>query len=122
MNRINSIKTKIEQIESLLAAIKGELDTLSKEDKGKPKKARTEESLPLEEELRGEYEKLYEQFIVGNSKAIEEFIKGKSKSYLKAFCKANSLPVDITKVSKDGIVNEVMQWLAQRKVITKKVT
>lgn len=119
MNRINRIKAKIEQIECLLAVIKGELEALSKEGQAKPKKICAEEPLPSEDELRDEYEKLYEQFIAKNANAVVEFIKGKSKIYLKAFCKANNLPVDTTKVSKEGIVNEVVQWLVQRKAITK---
>jgi hypothetical protein len=122
MDRIDSIKAKIEQIESLLAMIKSELETLSKKAEAKPKKARTDEPLPPDEQLRAEYENLYEQFIGTNSRAIEEFIKNKSKNYLKAFCKANNLPVDTTKVSKDGIVREVFQWMVQRKAITKKAT
>jgi hypothetical protein len=122
MNKIDNIKAKIEQIESLLAVIKNELETLSKEGKVKPKKSHTEEPLPSEEELRAEYEKLYEAFIFTNPKAIEEFIKGKSKNYLRVFCKANNLPVDTTKVSKEGIAKEVFQWMVQRKAITKKAT
>ncbi len=122
MNKIDSIRAKIERIETLLAEIKVALETLSKEGESQLKKVHKEESLPSEKELRAEYERLYEEFIGKNSKAIEEFIKGKDKIYLKAFCKANNLPVDTTKVSKDGIMKEVMQWFAQRQAITKKAT
>lgn len=122
MNRIYSIKTKIEQMESLLSAIKSELELCINEDKIKSKTMATEKILPSEEELQADYEKLYKLFISENYKAVEAFIKGKSKIYLKAFCKANNLPLDTTKVSKDRIANEVIQWLAQRKAITKKIT
>ena len=67
-------------------------------------------------------EKLYEEFVVKNFKSIKEFINGRSKIYLKAFCQANRLPIDTAKVSKDRIVDEVMRWMAQRKAISKKVT
>lgn len=120
MNSIDRIKTKIEGIEKLLIGVKIELEVMSKETKPHQKKSTKNEPLPSMEDLRSEYEKLYEEFIAGNFKAIEEFIKGKSKYYLKAFCKANNLPLDTTKVSKDGIAKEVMQWMAQRKAITKK--
>lgn len=120
MNRIDRVKAKIEQIERLLAEVKDELETLGKESQSQPKKIRTQESLPSEEELQAEYAKLYQEFVAKNSKVIEEFIKGKSKIYLKGFCKANNLPLDTTKVSKDRIADEVMQWMAQRKAITKK--
>ncbi len=120
MGCIERIKTKIESIEKLLTELKIELEVMGREKKPQAKKAAKDESLPSDEDLRSEYEKLYDEFIVRNSNAIEEFIKGKTKNYLKAFCKANNLPVDTTKVSKNGIVKEVMQWMAQRKAITKK--
>lgn len=122
MSKIVSIRKKIEHIESLLTKIKDELEALSKEGETQPKKVGQEAPLPSEEELRVEYEKLYEKFIHKDYKTIEEFFRGKKKNYLKAFCKANNLPVDTTKVSKDGIMKEVMQWFAQRQAITKKVT
>lgn len=121
INRIDSIKLKVKRIESLLDEIKNELETLTKEENIQHKKQRqAEETLPAGEELRSEYNRLYQEFVASNSKAIEEFIKGKSKAYLKTFCSANNLPVDTTKVSKDRIVDIVMQWLAQRKAITQK--
>lgn len=122
MNEIDSIKAKIEQIENLLVEIKIKLETFGKKAEAKQVRTRADEPLPPDEHLRAEYENLYEQFIGTNSKAIEEFIRGKSKNYLKAFCKANSLPVDTTKVSKGDIAKEVFQWMAQRKAITKKAT
>lgn len=123
MNKVEIVKKKIEQIESLLAEIKGELEALSKEDETKPRKQRqAEEVLPSDEELRLEYDKLYQEFITSNSRVVvvEEFIKSKSKAYLKAFCRANNLPVDTTKVSKDRIADVVIQWMAQRKAITQR--
>lgn len=122
MDKIESIKTKIVQIERIIDAIKNELEILGKYAEGKPKKVSENEPLPSNEQLRSDYENLYTKFVESNSKAIEDFIKNKSKNYLKAFCKANNLPVDTSKVSKDSIVREVFQWMAQRKAITKKAT
>ncbi len=123
MNRLDAIKKKILQVEELLAEIKGELEALSKENELRQTKSRQpEEVLPSDEELRSEYDRLYQQFISSNQGAVEEFIKGRSKAYLKVFCRANNLPVDITKVSKAKIVDVVLQWLAQRKAITQKTT
>ncbi|MCS6965795.1 MAG: hypothetical protein NZ473_03400 [Candidatus Kapabacteria bacterium] len=123
MNRLKTIRKKIEQVEALLAEIKGEVEALSKENESRQTKARQpEEVLPSDEELRSEYDRLYQDFISSNSGAVEEFVKSKSKNYLKAFCRANNLPVDITKVSKAGIVDVVLQWMAQRKAITQKTT
>lgn len=123
MNSLEKIKNKIEQIEELLDEIKGEVEALSKENESRQTKARQpQEVLPSDEELRSEYDRLYQDFGSSNSGAVEEFIKSKSKTYLKAFCRANNLPVDVTKVSKAGIADIVLQWMAQRKVITQKTT
>jgi hypothetical protein len=121
MNRLETIKKKIEQVEELLVEIKGEVEALSRESESRQTKTRQpEEVLPSDEELRSEYDRLYQDFISSNSGAVEEFIKSKSKTYLKAFCRANNLPVDITKVSKARIVDVVLQWMAQRKAITQR--
>ncbi|HXF68874.1 MAG TPA: hypothetical protein VNK89_03630 [Thermoflexus sp.] len=123
MNRLEIIKRKIEQVEELLAEIKREVEALSKENESRQTKTRQpEEVLPSDEELRSEYDRLYQDFISSGSGAVEEFIKSKSKTYLKAFCRANNLPVDTTKVSKARIVDVVLQWMAQRKALTQKIT
>ncbi|HXF06664.1 MAG TPA: hypothetical protein VNM72_14805 [Blastocatellia bacterium] len=123
MNRLETIKKKIEQVEELLTEIKGELEALSKENKPRQTKLRqSKEALPPDAELRSEYDRLYQDFISSNSGVVERFIQSKSKTYLKAFCRANNLPVDITKVSKARVVDVVLQWMAQRKAITQKAT
>lgn len=142
MKGIDQSRTKIKEIENLLAEVKERLKTLGKESKSRQEKTIPEpplfskeelekrleerisvmEILPSEEELQTEYEKLYEEFAAKNFRSIKEFINRKSKIYLKAFCKANKLPIDAAKVSKERIIEEVMQWIAQRKAITKKVT
>lgn len=140
MTGIDKSRTKIKEIEKLLAEIKDRLKTLSKESRSQQKRVITEADLfskeelekgheekiyarlPSEEELQTEYEKLYEEFVVKNFKSIKEFINRRSKIYLKGFCQANRLPIDTAKVSKDRIVDEVMRWMAQRKAISKKVT
>ncbi|HIE30160.1 TPA: hypothetical protein EYP66_23080 [Candidatus Poribacteria bacterium] len=123
METVDHIRKNIEQIEKLLSEVKADLETLDKKRVSELKKSAEKiEKLPSEEKLRLEYENLYQMSIGGNANAIEEFIKSKTKTYLKAFCKANNLPIDTTKVSKDGIIKEVTQWMAQRKAITKKAT
>lgn len=123
MNKLENIKKKIEQVEQLLAEIKEELEALTREVNFRQTKTQQpEEVLPPDEELRLEYDRLYQDFISLNSVAVEEFIKSKSKTYLKAFCKANNLPVDTTKASKAKIVDVVLQWMAQRKAITQRTT
>jgi len=123
MRIIDQIRKNIEQIEKLLSQIKADLEMLDKKIPLKSKKpAKKEEEVPCEDELRREYENLYETSITGNVGAVEEFVKSRTKKYLQAFCRANNLPIDTTKVSKDRIVTEVTRWMAQRKAITKKAT
>lgn len=122
-SRIEKIKKNIGKIEKLLAEVKENLELLDKESPPELKKLTNKlEELPSEEEFKQQYENLYEEFIKGNHGAIEEFVKNKTKRYLKFFCKANDLPIDTTKVSKEGIIKEVTQWMAQRRAITKKAT
>lgn len=123
MDIIFHIKNNLTKIEKLLAEIKKDLDKLTKENiKASDLKKvglEAEESACLEK-YKLEYENLYNEFIKGNPKSIEEFIKSKTKSYLKTFCKANNLPIDTTKISKEAIIKEVIQWMVQRNAITKK--
>jgi len=123
MKEIDNIKEKIGQIEEILCNIRKELNQLSikNEKTVKAEKAVTKQIVPIpnDEDLKSEFENLYSEFIKSNTKKIEDFIKNKDKVYLRAFCKANSLPIDTSKNSKERIADEVMKWMSQRKVITK---
>lgn len=124
MNKIDKVKAKIEQIERLLSEVKSELGAFSESEQTSSKKTSSSSSVPIpsEHELQAEFEKLYEEFKIKNLEAIKSFIKEKDKNYLKLFCKANSLPLDTTKISKDAIAEEAMKWMAQREAITRKAT
>jgi hypothetical protein len=122
MDRSQVIRMKLEQIEKLVAEIKNELEGPPTVGGTQVKKPGSEEPLPPEEELRGQYDKLYDGFAAGKQGLIEEFVESKSMRYLRAFCKANSLPVDTTKVGKKGIAKELMQWMVQREALTRRVT
>ena len=115
------VKAKIEQIERLLSEVKTEIESLGMAEQTSTINATSSVApVPSEKELQHEFEKLYEAFEIKNIEAIKLFIKGKDKNYLKFFCRANSLPLDTTKISKDSIAEEVIQWMAQRKAITQK--
>ncbi|HEY7534652.1 MAG TPA: hypothetical protein VH878_01750 [Thermodesulfobacteriota bacterium] len=141
MKDIDQSKKKLKDVEKLLAEVRGKIKNLSKENLSQPKKILegsltpleelrvvnekvlpTDEILPSEKDFQSEYEILYEEFVLRNFKAIGEFIKGKNKVYLKAFCIGNNLPINADRTSKGKIVDEVMQWMARRKAIAKKVT
>jgi len=119
MNRINIIKKKIASIESTLSELKAEVDYLEKESsQQRTQITRTHSSEPNQDELRDFYNYLYSKYISGNAKEPLELLKSKSVSYLGAFCKANGLPIDMKKASKDKAIGDILQWFAQRKAIT----
>jgi hypothetical protein len=114
MTTINSILDKIEIIETTLRALKEEVISLQEAKKGKVKN----KCLPDESILKAEYEALYRGFIEEKTDVINEFITSKSKPYLIAFFRANSLPIDLKRISKETASAELRNWLAQRKAIT----
>jgi len=125
MDKVKVIKAKIEKAEKLLDEVKRDLEKLINEidsKKSKAGKKQFDQNLPSEEELRREGEDLYQKFVTAKDgrTEIEGFVKSKTKKYLKAFFKANSLPGDTTKLSKQKIADEIMKWFIQRKAITKK--
>jgi hypothetical protein len=122
MDGIQAIRAKLEQIEKLVAEIKNELGALPAAGGARVRKTGPEEPLPPEEELRAQYDTLYDGFAAGKQGLIEEFVGSKTMKYLTAFCKANSLPVDTTKVGKKGIAKEILQWMVQRQALTRRAT
>jgi hypothetical protein len=129
MNDVNRLITKVAQVERLLSEVQKQLLEIHEELDAQEKKAQanlakepTPEEIPPEEILRSEYEGLFQAFMNNNTQEIRDFIKGKSKNYLKSFCKINNLPMDTTKTSKDKIADETLQWMRQRKAIGHKPT
>ena len=120
MNKTDRIRAKIRKIQDLCTEVTAELDELGRELEANQTKnsAKTEMVLPTEEECRREFDRLYDEYIAGNPKAVEKLVNEKSKDYLKIFCKANNLSVDTKRASKERVISEVLQWLAQRKAIT----
>lgn len=120
MSHISNIRKKIAAIESALGDLKSELDSLEQEKHASPTKpSRPKAVLPSQDELKEFYNSLYSKFVGGNSKETYDLLKAKSVAYLGAFCKVNQLPIDIKKVSKEEAISSIIQWLAQRKAITK---
>jgi hypothetical protein len=124
VNRIDRIRAKVEKIEALCVEVKAELEELSRESEANQAKKSTKEesTLPTENECRKEFDRLYDEYLAGNPKAVEEFVAEKPKDYLKVFCKVNNLSVDTKKASKERVTSEILQWLAQRKAITGRVS
>lgn len=120
MDIIEIIKKKIYEIEQNLNDIKKYLDKLAIIDKPKTV-SKQETAIPSNEELRREYQKLYDLYNQGNITQLKEIIERKTVKYLKAFCKANSLPIDASKFPKNKIIEEILQWMAQKRAITKKI-
>jgi hypothetical protein len=120
MARIDEMQAKIRQIEALCAELRAGLHRMTGEPGAKPGGGPTQRTdPPSEAECREEYEELYELFLAGRLAAIEEFVAGKTKEYLKVFCKHNYVSADATKASKRRIAEAIKQRLAERKAITR---
>lgn len=119
MASVEDLKSKVAEIEKLLVEIKAGLEGLPNESVPGPKRTRLKEEVPSDDQLRTQYGALYEKFMAQDSATVRRFLEEKSKTYLRAFCKANNLPVDTTKASKIAIGEEVLKWMAQSKAITR---
>lgn len=121
MNKLNRLMRKVEQIEKLLAEIKLELKELGEQNKKKKHNSLKKKAQPHDKELREEYEMLYKCYIRGEIEKISEFVRSRSKEYLKHFCRANNLPIDTKKKSKDEIFREIANWMGQKKAISEEI-
>ncbi len=119
---VDKLKRKIARAEALLREIREDFATLSGNVRAMVLEAdaTSPQPLPTQEELRKEFEDLFSQFESGKVEQIAATLTSRSKSYLSDFCAANSLPVDMSRNSKEQVVSAILQWLAQRKVITQK--
>ena len=118
MNK-NEILKKIEQIERLFEEIKSELSD-REEEKIPNKKIKTlDKDLFNDDDLINDYENLYKEFLTKGYEGIENFISEKNKNYLKAFSRVNNLSIDISKISKKKLTEEIVAWMRQRKEISK---
>jgi hypothetical protein len=133
MNRVSSQK-KLKDVDRLLSEVKAKINALSK-----GKAAHYEKVVPVTKaatkiadktikyrkrriqaiDLKAKYEELYEEFALGKIDTIRDYIMGRDKIFLKEFCRANNLPVDPARVSKNIIVEQVMLWMSRRKAISK---
>ena len=120
MRKLNRVETNIARIEKLIAEIKKDLlDIRTDSQKIKKAKKKSKEIIPPDPDLKANFEKLYHYFMQSKYDDIDEFIKDKSKKYLTAFCKAINLPISASNASKKVISEEVLNWLSQRRAITK---
>lgn len=135
MNRIASQK-KLKDVDRLLSEVRAKIKELSKGEAVRYEKVvpETKATTKIADktiidrkheiqsiDLKSKYEELYEEFVSGKIDTIREFIKGRDKIFLQEFCRANNLPVDAARVSKNIIVEELMLWMSRRKAILKKL-
>ncbi len=135
MNRITSQK-KLKDVDRLLSEVRAKIKELSKgvavgseevvpETKSAtkmPHKTTKNRKHPIQAiDLKSKYEELYEEFVSGKIDTVRDFLKGRDKIFLEEFCRANDLPVDAAKVSKNIIVEELMLLMSRRKAISKKL-
>jgi len=113
------IKRKIIEIEKNLSEIKEILRAI--ETEATKRTIALNNKIPKDEELRDEFQILYEVYNQENSSKVKMVLQDKTVKYLKYFCKANSLPIDMKKYSKDKVIDEIIQWMAQKRAISSKV-
>ena len=114
MNKIQTIFRTIESIEEKLGELKEQVGALDIPKKTK----RPNLCLPDDSEFKTEYETLYLKFLEAKTDVVAEFIDSHSNTYLAAFFKSNSLPIDLKRVSKKGATEQMRNWLSQRKAVT----
>ena len=135
MKRITSQK-KLKDVDRLLSEVRAKIKELSKgeavrsaEAAPKPEsatkvadKTTKNRKHPIQAiDLKSKYEELYEEFVSGKIDTIRDFLKGRDKGFLEEFCKANDLPVDAARASKNMIVEELMNLMSRRRAIAKKL-
>lgn len=121
---LERIMTIVERMEQDLASLKEQITQLLNEQQSIPsqkqkvsKSVQTTQTLS-EEEMRRFWEQLESEYIQRGHTAILEFIEKHTKPFLKAFIRANNLPVDL-KRSKKEIAEQLVQLLAVNKAISR---
>lgn len=94
-------------------------DLLRSEELEKTKRKKGKTSIPADEDLRNEWKRIQEEKRAGKEikVVLDELLQDKTKAYMTAFLKANSLPIP-TKESKDKIVQQLQSLLHVGTTIT----
>ncbi|MCS7225330.1 MAG: hypothetical protein NZ959_12385 [Armatimonadetes bacterium] len=112
----------VSRLEADLLALKNAItDLLRKEQQARaqsrpPRKKVPSTSLPDEQELKRQWKDLQTAYSTDRHQAVTEFVRSRTKSFLKEWAKANALPLDIQRTKKD-IAQQIIQHLAVRKAI-----
>lgn len=122
---LKRLVTIVERMEQDLALLKKHITQLLKEQQAtltktqqKVSKSVQSTQMPDEEKMRKLWEQLEVEYKQQGNSAIFEFVEKHTKPFLKAFTKANNLPVDL-KGSKRKIAEQLIQLLAVNKVISR---
>jgi hypothetical protein len=94
-------------------------DLLKSEELEKTKRKKAKTSIPADEDLRNEWKRIQEEKRRGKEikVVLDELFQDKTKAYMTAFLKANSLPIP-AKESKDKIVQQLQSLLHVGTTIT----
>jgi hypothetical protein len=94
-------------------------DLLKSEELEKAKRRKGKASIPADDKLRNEWKRIQEEKRKGKEIKIvlDELFQDKTKAYMTAFLKANSLPIPAKK-SKDKIVQQLQSLLHVGTTIT----
>lgn len=94
-------------------------DLIKSEEIEKTKRKRGKVSIPTDDELRKEWKRIQEEKhrVQDIKNVLDELFQDKTKAYMTAFIKANSLPIP-SKESKDKILQQLQSLLHVGATIT----
>ncbi len=112
-----------ERMEQDLASLKGQITRLLNDQQPPlPKRQKVRKSVQSsqrpEDEMKELWKQLESEYLQRGHSAAFEFVKKHTKPFLRAFVKANNLPVD-RKGSKDKVAEQLIQLLAVGKAISR---
>lgn len=122
---LKSIVAIIERMERDLASLREQVTQLLNEQQPSPpkkqkvsKSVQSTQQMPDDEEMKELWKQLESEYIQRGRSVVSEFVEKHTKPFLRAFVRANNLPVNL-KLSKDAIAEQLIQLLAVHKAISR---
>jgi hypothetical protein len=106
-----TLRSKIAEIERVIAEIKKELSVLAAEEEI------TDQSglyTPEPEVLREEWKRLYESYVSEGPQVVERFANARSERFLVSFCQANNVALGDGQPTKQRVAIRIVQAMSER--------
>ena len=113
-NRLVTILKEVDEVTETLTRIRQSLVSEIDDLRAVEYKPRSRpSSLPPDNALREDYEKLLSDYAKYGAEIILEFIRQHTVAHLQAFFRANNLPIDVKKLRKEEMARQLTGHLAQ---------